>query len=96
MRTARCTIGSVTLDLIDAMELSEVLDYLHDWLRGANAAVHDDLHRFAGDQQATQLIQRRLMAFSHLLVFGEADIDDEPDDEPDDVAEQDPSRELSW
>ena len=93
MRTARCTTGSVTLDLIDAMELSEVLDYLHDWLRGANSAVHNDLHRFADDQHATQLIQRRLMAFSHLLVFGEAD---EPGDEPDDVVEQDPSREVWW
>lgn len=90
MRTARCTTGSVTLNLLDAMELSEVLDYLNDWLRGANPAVHDDLHRFGGDQQASQLIQRRLTAFSHLLVFGEADPDDQPDDE------QDQSREVSW
>ena len=93
---ARCTTDSLTLDLIDALELSEVLDYLHDWLRGAGAAVHEDLHRFAGDQQATKIVQHRLTAFSHLLVFGEADTDDEPDDEPDDVTGQDPSGEVSW
>ena len=87
---ARCTTDSLTLDLIDALELSEVLDYLQDWLRGAGAAVHEDLHRFAGDQQATQLIQRRLTVFSQLLVFGEVD------DQSDDDGDQDPCRERRW
>ena len=86
---ARCTTDSLTLELIDALELSEVLDYLRDWLRGASAAVGEDLRRFAGDQQATQLIERRLSAFSQLLVLGEAD--DQTDD-----AEPDPCRERRW
>ena len=87
---ARCTTDSLTMDLIDALELSEVLDYLRDWLRGAGAAVHEDLHRFAGDQQATQLIQRRLTVFSELLVFGETD------DQTDEDVDQDPCRERGW
>ena len=87
---ARCTTDSLTLELIDALELSEVLDYLQDWLRGAGAAVHEDLHRFAGDRQATQLIQRRLTVFSQLLVLGEAD------DHSDDDGDQDPCRERRW
>ena len=87
---AHCTTDSLTLDLIDALELSEVLDYLRDWLRGADAAVHEDLHRFAGDQQATQLIQRRLTVFSELLVFGETD------DQTDEDVDQDPCRERGW
>ena len=91
---ARCTTDSLTLDLIDALELSEVLDYLHDWLRGADAAVHDDLRRFAGDQQATQLLQRRLTVFSQLLVFGEADDHNEADDDSDD--DRDPVRGRRW
>ncbi len=99
MRTARTTYSktgnaTITLDLLDALELSEVLDYLQDWLRGAGAAVHEDLHRFAGDQQATQLIQRRLTVFSQLLVFGE--VDDHSDDATDDDGDQDPCRERRW
>lgn len=92
---ARCTTDSLTLDLIDALELSEVLDYLQDWLRGAGAAVHEDLHRFAGDQHATQLLQRRLTVFSQLLVFGEAD-DHSDDDKSNDDGDQDPCRERRW
>lgn len=86
---ARCTTDSITLDLIDALELSEVLDYLRDWLDGASAAVGEDLRRFAGDQQATQLIGRRLSVFSQLLILGEAD--DQTDD-----ADHDPCRERGW
>ena len=93
---ARCTTDSLTLDLIDALELSEVLDYLHDWLRGAGAAVHDDLHRFAGDQQATQLLQRRLTVFSQLLVLGEAHDDDDSDDDDSDDDDPGPCRERRW
>jgi hypothetical protein len=50
MRTARTIYGktgdgTVVLDLLDAMELSEVLDYLNDWLTGTSDDVRADLNR---------------------------------------------------
>lgn len=81
MRSARTSLsktgnGTLTLDLLDAMELSEVLDYLNDWLRGADAHVRADLHRFGCDNNATTTVCRRLSAFAELLVTGQADDDD--------------------
>jgi hypothetical protein len=89
-KNAICTHGSVTLELIDAMELSEVLDYLFHWLHGANDAVHHDLVSFAGDPHALRVVTRRLTAFSQLLICGQADFDDHDDnhDRPDDRDDQ--------
>ncbi len=84
MKTARCTTHSVTLDLHDALELSQVLDYLHEWLSGAGDGVHADLRRFAGEDNATPVVRRSLTAFSQLLILGEADDvgDSHPDPDP--------------
>ena len=92
-KNAKCTHGSVTLELIDAMELSEVLDYLFDWLHGASDPVRQDLIAFASDPHALQVVRSRLVAFSQLLVFGEADFDEH--DDPDDRDHRD-SREQPW
>jgi len=81
MRTARTIFsktgnGTVTLDLLDALELSEVLSYLHYWLTGASDDVRADLHRFGCDNNATTTACRRLTAFTELIVNGQADDDD--------------------
>jgi len=81
MRTARTTYsktgnGTITLDLLDALELSEVLDYLRDWLTAASDHVRADLHRFGCDDNATTTVCRRLSAFTELIVTGQADDDD--------------------
>ena len=81
MRTARTIFsktgnGTVTLDLLDALELSEVLGYLNDWLTGTSDDVRADLHRFGCDDNATQTVCRRLSAFTELIVNGQADDND--------------------
>lgn len=81
MRTARTAYsktgnGTITLDLLDALELSEVLDYLRDWLTAAGEHVQADLNRFGGDDHATRTVCSRLSAFTELIVTGQADDDD--------------------
>ena len=81
MRTARTIIsktgnGTLTLDLLDAMELSEVLDYLQQWLKAAGEDVRADLNRFGCHDSATATVCERLTAFSELIVTGQADDDD--------------------
>jgi len=80
MRTARTTYsktgnGTITLDLLDALELSEVLDYLRDWLTAAGEHVRADLNRFGCDDHATRTVCSRLSAFTELIVTGQADDD---------------------
>jgi hypothetical protein len=77
MRTATCRVMTVTW-MTDAMELSEILDYLAQWLTTTSEpAVHADLARFALDPAAPRDLPRTLTGFSRLLVFGEDDTDDE-------------------
>lgn len=81
MRTARTAYsktgnGTITLDLLDALELSEVLDYLRDWLTAAGEHVRADLNRFGCDDRATRTVCDRLSAFTELIVTGQADDDD--------------------
>jgi len=82
MRTATVRVMTVTLDMVDAMELSEILDYLADWLRTSSDAVHADLARFALDPAAPRDLSRALSGFSRLLLFGEDDTDDEQEAQP--------------
>jgi hypothetical protein len=78
MRTATSRVMTVTLDMTDAMELSEILDYVAQWLTTTSEpAVHADLARFALDPAAPRDLSRILIGFSRLLVFGEDDTDDE-------------------
>ncbi len=81
MRTARTTYGktgnaALTLDLLDALELSEILDYLRQWLTAANDDVRADLNRFGCHDTATATVCDRLSAFTELIVNGQADDDD--------------------
>lgn len=77
VRTAHVGLSSVTLDIGDALELSELLDYLAQWLGVADPAVGDDLSKFAWDQGAIGSVREHLVSFSRLLVFGQAPV--EPD-----------------
>jgi hypothetical protein len=81
MRSARTTFSktgnaAITLDLLDALELSEVLDYLHQWLTAASDDVRVDLNWFGCADNATTTVCRRLTAFTELIVNGQADDDD--------------------
>lgn len=81
MRTARTLFGktgngTLTLDLLDAIQLSEVLAYLNDWLTGTSQDVRADLNRFGHDDNATKTLCCRLTAFTELIVNGQADEDD--------------------
>jgi hypothetical protein len=91
MRNALVRISTVTLDMTDAMELSELLDYLAQWLELADDSVRTDLNAFGGDQGAMPLVRERLASFSRLLVFGHADfdLDDDSDRDLDSGADQD-------
>lgn len=93
MRNALVRLSTVTLDTPDAIELSELLDYLAQWLTLADDHVRTDLASFAWDQGAMPMVRQQLASFARLLVFGHADfdLDDEPDDELDGGAGQDPS-----
>jgi hypothetical protein len=65
MRTATSRVMTVTLDMTDAMELSEILDYLAQWLTTTSEpAVHADLARFA---LATATVDR-LLHHAHLII----------------------------
>ncbi|MBA3252244.1 MAG: hypothetical protein H0T66_18525 [Geodermatophilaceae bacterium] len=68
MRTARVGLSTVTLDITDALDLSELLDAVDGWL----AASHTDHNR--PDPSATRRLRRQLIDFSHLLIFGEGDL----------------------
>ncbi len=81
MRNALVRLSTVTLDMTDAIELSELLDYLAQWLQLADDNVRADLNAFAWDQGAMPLVRERLTSFARLLVFGHAD--DNPDDPED-------------
>jgi len=97
MRNALVRLSTVTLNTPDAIELSELLDYLAQWLTLADDHVRADLAAFAWDQGAMPMVRQQLASFARLLVFGHADFDldgepdDEPDGEPDGGAGQDPS-----
>ena len=82
MRNALVRLGTVTLAMTDAIELSEVLDYLAQWLEVADDSVRADLAAFAWDEGAMPMVRQRLASFSRLLVCGHADfgLDDDPDD----------------
>lgn len=41
-------IEMVVLDILDAAEMAEICDYLHDWIGGAPPAVSASLTRFGG------------------------------------------------
>ena len=87
MRNALVRLSTVTLDMTDAMELSELLDYLAQWLELADDRVREDLAAFAWDEGAMPLVRERMVSFSRLLVCGHADFD--LDDDLDDGADQD-------
>jgi hypothetical protein len=91
MRNALVRLSTVTLDMADAVELSELLDYLAQWLELADDHVRADLNAFAWDEGAMPMVRERLASFARLLVFGHADFD--LDDELDGGAGQEPS---SW
>jgi hypothetical protein len=85
MSTAQIRLTTVTLDMGDAIELSEMLDYLADWLRIAGHDVRADLARFALDHTAPGYLPGELTRFSRLLIFGhDATTDEQDKDQEDD------------
>jgi hypothetical protein len=70
MSTAQIRLSTVTLEMADAIELSEMLDYLADWLGIAGDDVRADLARFAADHTAPGYLPGELTRFSRLLIFG--------------------------
>jgi hypothetical protein len=85
MSTAQIRLTTVTLDMGDAIELSEMLDYLADWLRTAGDDVRADLARFALDHTAPGYLPAELTRFSRLLIFGhDGTTDDQEQDQEDD------------
>ena len=79
MRNALVRLSTVTLDMTDAMELSELLDYLAQWLCLADDNVRADLNAFAWDEGAMPMVRERLASFARLLVFGHAPFDTDTD-----------------
>jgi len=79
MRNALVRLSTVTLDMTDAIELSELLDYLAQWLELADDHVRADLAAFAWDQGAMPMVRERLTSFARLLVFGHAPFDTDTD-----------------
>jgi hypothetical protein len=67
MRTGPATVA-ITAE--DAIELSELLDFVADWVRAAPATVACDFARFvgAGSDYSTAELHRRLVGFSSLLL----------------------------
>jgi len=86
VRTAHVRLSSVTLHIGDALELSELLDYLAQWLGVADPAVRTDLATFAWDQGAIRSVREHLVSFSRLLVFGYAPVEPDLDGDSDDAA----------
>ena len=83
VRTAHVRLSSVTLEIGDALELSELLDYLAQWLGVADPAVREDLKSFAWDQGAIRSVREHLVSFSRLLVFGHAPVEPDLDGDSD-------------
>jgi hypothetical protein len=83
MSTAQIRLSTVTLDMGDAIELSEMLDYLADWLNTAGDGVRVDLARFALDHTAPGYLPAELTRFSRLLIFGHDGTPDEQEQEED-------------
>lgn len=81
MRNDLADLNTVTLDMTDAMELSELLDYLAQWLCLADDHVRADLNAFAWDEGAMPMVRQRLSNFARLLVFGHAPSDTDTDTE---------------
>ncbi len=81
VRTAHVRISSVTLEMGDALELSELLDYLAQWLGVADPAARADLSKFAWDQGAIRSVREHLVSFSRLLVFGHAPVEPDLDED---------------
>lgn len=96
MRNALVRISTVTLDMTDAMELSELLDYLAQWLELADDSVRADLNAFGGDQGAMPLVRERLASFSRLLVFGHADFDFDDDSDLDSDLDRGADQDRPW
>lgn len=96
MRNALVRISTVTLDMTDAMELSELLDYLAQWLAVADDSVRANLNAFGGDQGAMPLVRERLTSFSRLLVFGHADFDLDDDSDLDIDPDRGADQDRSW
>lgn len=85
-RHAQLRISTVTLDMGDAIELSELLDYLAQWLGLADDTVRADLAAFALDHGAIRSVREHLVSFARLLVFGSAPLEpDLDDDQPDEL-----------
>jgi len=76
-RTAHVRLSTVTLHIGDALELSELLDYLAQWLGAADPAARADLATFAWDRGAIRNVPAQPVSFCRLLVFGHAPV--EPD-----------------
>lgn len=72
MRRSTVRASTVTLDMTDAMELSQLLDYLAQWLSQADTSVRADLSKFAWDEGAMPLVRESLTSFARLLIFGHA------------------------
>jgi len=83
VRTAHVRGSTVTLDIGEALELSELLDYLAQWLGIADPAVGADLAAFGCTPGAVQTVREYLVSFSRLLVFGHAPIHPDLDDHGD-------------
>ena len=98
MRNALVRLSTVTLDMSDAIELSEVLDYLAQWLQVADDSVRADLTAFACDEGAMPMVRERLASFARLLVFGHANFDDDDDldDLDDDFGGVGADQDRSW
>ncbi len=79
MRTALVRLSTVTLEMNDALELSELLDHLDRWLAEADSTVQADLQRFAAGRKL-RCPRQQLFGFSQLLVFGEGDTGELDDD----------------
>ena len=102
MRTSTVRLSNVTLDMDDAMELSELLDNLAQWPAQAHDSVRADLISFAWDEGAMPLVRERLTSFARLLAFGHARFatddlyGDHPDDETDSDVDSGAGREGRW
>lgn len=94
MRNALVRLSTVTLDMPDAIELSELLDYLAQWLQLADDHVRADLAAFAWDEGAMPMVRERLASFSRLLVFGHAEFD--LDDDSDLDGDLDSGEDSTW
>jgi hypothetical protein len=61
------TTPGVTLDAIDAVELAELLEFVHDWLADAPARVAASLRRHGGPGYGIDDLRADLARFAFLL-----------------------------